>query len=320
MRNSISFTSKVKEEIVSNEYPSMDRLRALLSGYIRVNGTILLRSKKTILILKSENAKIAKFIYENLSKLFKLDINLLYSSKGNMKKTTYTISIDDGASSLLEELDVSFLEGKVSKKMVYNDDTISGYLAGCFLSGGSINSPYTTNYHLELALNSENHAKWVAKLFARYKNSNIEPKVTKRREKYIVYFKKSDQIANFMIMTGAVVSCMEYENIRVDRDFANTANRLTNSDTANMKKTYETATRQIEEIELIEKKFGIKNISNVKARELCELRLANETATLNDLANLLSEKINSPVSKSNIAHLFRFIHNLYLRLAKDDHQ
>jgi hypothetical protein len=37
---------------------------------------------------------------------------------------------------IIEDLDIEFLEGKISKNIVFNDDTISGYLAGCFLASG----------------------------------------------------------------------------------------------------------------------------------------------------------------------------------------
>ena len=104
---------------------------------------------------------------------------------------------------------------------------------GAFLAAGSVNSPETSNYHLEISLNSENYAKWLSKLFARYKNSNIEPKIIKRRDKYVIYFKKSDQISNFLIIIGAVSSCLEFEDVRANRDLINNANRLTNMDTAN---------------------------------------------------------------------------------------
>ena len=42
MRSKSSFTSRVKEELVNNTYPSTDRLRALLSAYIRINGSVLM--------------------------------------------------------------------------------------------------------------------------------------------------------------------------------------------------------------------------------------------------------------------------------------
>ena len=55
MRNKNSFTSQVKEELASNNYPSEDRLRALLSAYIRINGSLVFRHKKTLLPVKNSS-------------------------------------------------------------------------------------------------------------------------------------------------------------------------------------------------------------------------------------------------------------------------
>ena len=309
-----SFTREVKEELCSNEYPSQDRLRALLAAYIRINGSLVFRDKKSYLSLSSENAKISAFIYKTLNDIYKSDARLIYETKTNLgKNRIYTIEIQEASETILEDLDISFLEGKISKNIVRNDDTISGYLAGAFLASGSVNSPATSNYHLEIALNSENYAKWLSKLFSKYKNSDIEPKIVKRREQFVIYFKKSDQISNFLIMIGAVSSCLEFEDARMNRDLVNSQNRLTNMDTANMKKIYETGLRQVEEIKLIDKVVGIENIENSKIRLLCSLRLENESASLVDLAELMSEKMGKDITKSNINHLFRSIHEMYMR-------
>ncbi len=309
-----SFTREVKEELCSNEYPSQDRLRALLAAYIRINGSLVFRDKKSYLSLSSENAKISAFIYKTLNDIYKSDARLIYETKTNLgKNRIYTIEIQEASETILEDLDISFLEGKISKNIVRNDDTISGYLAGAFLASGSVNSPSTSNYHLEIALNSENYAKWLSKLFSKYHNSDIEPKITKRREQFVIYFKKSDQISNFLIMIGAVTSCLEFEEARMNRDLVNSANRLTNMDTANMKKIYETGLRQVEEIKVIDKAVGIENIENNKIRLLCSLRLENESASLTDLAELMSERLGKDITKSNINHLFRSIHEMYLR-------
>ena len=233
-----STLSKVKEELTQNEYTSIERLRAVLAAYIRINGSIVIRNRLSKLTLKSENAKIGKFLYTTINEIYNADAHLKMYSKSNLsKKTIYSIEIEEASDTILEDLEVSFLEGKISKNIVKNDDTISGYLAGAFLAAGSVNSPETSNYHLEISLNSENYAKWLSKLFARYKNSNIEPKIIKRRDNYVIYFKKSDQISNFLIMIGAVNSCMDFENYRVDRDFSNIGNRWQNCDQANYSKT-----------------------------------------------------------------------------------
>ena len=319
MRSKVSFTSKVKDELVSNSYPSNDRLRALLSAFIRINGSLIFRHKRTLLQLNMENEKIARFIYHNIHDIYKSNAEIVVKERNNLSKNkSYMIEIDESSETIMDDLEISFMEGKISKNIVKNDDTISGYLAGAFLAAGSVNSPETSNYHLEIALNNENYAKWLAKLFAKYKNSNIEPKITTRRDQHVLYFKKSDQISNFLIMIGAVSSCLEFEDVRADRDLNNSYNRLTNMDTANMKRTIETGQRQAEEIRIIDQHLGIDNLGNIKERELCHLRLENETASLQELADMMSEKFKKTITKSNINHLFRSIHEFYLRFENDN--
>jgi len=313
MGNKISFSQQVKEELVNNTYESSAKMKALLSAYIRINGKIVFKNKKTNLILSSENAQISKFIYSHLTKNYKsegIHLNFVKKSK-QAKRVIYEIYIDDVAEEIIDDLDINFMEGKVSREIAYNDPTISSYLAGVFLASGSVNSPVTSDYHLELCLNSENHAKWIAKLFPRFRGHTLSPKLTKRRDKYIVYFKKSDQISDFLVMIGAVRSCMEFENIRIDRDFVNTANRLANFDTANMMRTVKTAKRQKEEILTIQKVLGLNHFKNPKCELLCELRLEHESLSMDDLASMMSDITGRQVTKSNINHLFRQIHELY---------
>lgn len=316
MEKSISFAKSVKEEITLNEYFSNPRLKALLSAYIKISSSVIFKDKKTGILIRSENAKIAKFFYENINKLYDAKAHIQYEKKSKLSKhTTYVVKIDD-ADYLLSDLNVSFLEGKIPHEIVYDDDTISGYLAGAFLASGSVNSPATSNYHLEIALSFENYAKWLSKLFAKYKNSNIEPKIIKRRDKYVIYFKKGDQISSFLIMVGAVNAAMEFEDARMSRDLINNSNRLVNIDTANMSKVVKTGSRQKKEILIIDKRLGINNLKNEKAKRLAKLRLENESASLDDLAALLSEEMNVPITKSNINHLFRYMHEIYLKVSK----
>ncbi len=315
MEKQITFSTAVKEEIVNGVELSKERLLALLSAYIRINGVISFVNKEVAVILKSENAKIIKFIYKSLKEHFPSTPMVLdYKKKSNnKKKTTYLLKIEN-AEELLDELSVSYLEGKISKEIVYDDETISGYLAGAFLASGSINSPETSNYHLEISIVNENYAKWLSKLFMKYKKIEMEPKITSRRDRYIIYFKKSDQISNFLIVIGATNCCMEFENQRAYRDFSNNANRLTNLDTANLNKTMEISLRQIEEIKYIDDVLGIHNFHNPKKEMLCYLRLDNESASMSELANMLSKEFGYTITKSNVNHLFRDLHELYLKL------
>ena len=42
--------------------------------------------------------------------------------------------------------------------------------------------------------------------------------------------------------------------------------------------------------------------------------MENKEATLSELATLLSEEMGEEISKSNINHLFRSLHDLYIKL------
>ena len=314
MNNKVTFASLIKEELVSEVDLSIERLQALLSAYIRINAVLSFNHKKSKIILKTENAKIARFIYSSIKKIKDdVDISLDFIRKNNRKKTFYHVVVND-ADKLLEDLSVSFLEGKIPKDVVYNDETISGYLAGAFLASGSINSPKTSNYHLEITTVSENYAHWLAKLFPKYKKIEMSPKIVKRRDRYVIYFKKSDQISNFLIMIGAANCCMEFENQRAYRDFTNNTNRLANLDVANMERTLDVAKRQIKEIKYIDDVLGIHNFHNQKKELLCYFRLDNESLSMSDLADKLSEELGVKVSKSNVNHLFRDLHDLYVKL------
>ncbi len=309
MQAKVSFTQKVKEEIVSLNFPDI-HLRAILAAFIKINGSLSLSNKKEMISLRTENAKIAKFIYNAIEKLYGVPTRFTYSKAMNFKKRLYYNVVIEEADFIISDLEISFIDGKIAKSMVNNDDMIAGYLCGAFLASGSVNSPKKSNYHLEFALLDENYAKWFSKLFFKFKSRQFNAKIIKRRNQFVVYIKRSAEISDFLIMVGATNSALEFENVRVSRDFSNIGNRLSNLDAANFSKTTTASQKQLHDIDVIDVVFGIDNINNVKQRELMKIRRENEDLSLQELAIKLSEKLDTPVSRSNINHLFRSIHEL----------
>ena len=312
-KNKVTFSQSVKEEIARETDFSFERKRALLSAYLRINGVLSYKNKVEKVILKTDNSKVAKYAFQNLALFTKKDNISLQFLKKNSKKTTYLLEITD-TESLFNTLGIDYFEGKIPKEIVYNDDTIAGYVAGSFLAGGSINSPETTNYHLEISVNGENYAKWLLKLFGKYKKIILSPKLIKRRENYVIYFKRSDQISNFLIMVGAPACCFEFEDQRAFRDYMNSKNRVENFDMANMEKASIVGKRQAREIKYIDDHLGIFTLHNPKKESLCYLRMENKEATLGELAAMLSEEHGITITKSNVNHMLRSLHELYLGL------
>lgn len=307
MQAKVSFTQKVKEELCSIPF-SDEHLRAFLAAFIKVNGHLTFSGGKSMIVCKTENAKIAKFIYQSIDRIYGLAPRFSYSKEMNFKKrVTYSVIIDEG-DYIIGDLEISFLEGKISKNIVCNDDMISGYVSGAFLASGSVNSPKNSNYHLEISLNDESYAKWFSKLLYKYKGTEFTPKVVLRRNNYVVYLKKAQQVADFLSMIGCVDKTLEFENIRIDREFSSIGNRLQNLDSANYDKTTEASKKQIKDIKIIDKVLGISNVQNKKQQLLMKLRLEHDDFTLFELAQEMTKELGEEISKSNINHLFRAIH------------
>ncbi|MCH3977177.1 MAG: DNA-binding protein WhiA [Bacilli bacterium] len=314
----ISFTMMVKEDIVrpkeegETKY-AVARKKAILSAFMRMNGSLSIAARQTRLLLRTENAKVAKYIYSLIKEFYGIDPSFHYQKNMHFKKNTYyIISIDERVDFILDDLSISFLGGAIDRKIVYSDDTASGYATGAFLARGSVNSPKSGNYHLEIATKDEVLAGKLCRLIERFHHANFTPKVIQRRDYHVVYLKKSDQIGEFLIFIGATSSSLQYENVRIDRDMQNASQRMALCDEHNYQRTLSSAQNQIADIKLIEQKIGFNHFDNPKLRLLCELRLNYEDANMQELADRMTEKLASerPISKSNVAHLFRSLNKI----------
>ena len=312
MEEIISFTNEIKNEITGNINLDTEMKRSLLAAFIRVNGTIKFKNKNEYLILRTENAKVAKFIYSLIKDLYE-DVVVSFSFRKTMKfykATEYLVNIINGGTTIFSSLDINLLESKINQELINKEDKIRGFLMGLFLACGSCNSPKTSNYHFEFYVSDENLAKNILKIINKIKSSQFDFKLTKRRNNFVIYLKKSDQISGFLAFLDASSCCIKFEDVRVSRDYSNINNRLIICDQYNYKKSIDKANVQIEQIKLIDKHLGIDNIINEKVQLLCKLRLKDPEASYADLSSMMSEELNVPVSKSNIGHLFRKIENM----------
>lgn len=315
MKQGPSFTQFVKDDIVRfKEKEEVDfsyaRKRAILSAFARFTGHLSIKNQNPSLVLTTESAKIAKFIYSLFREFYEVNPSLGYlRSMRFARRTRFEITISEQVDMILSHLGISFIDGKISKEIVNSDDTAAGYATGAFLASGSVNAPTSSNYHLEISTPDQELARKILRLIERFKKANFTPKIIERKNHFVVYLKKSDQIGEFLIFIGATAASLEFEATRIQRDMQNATNRMQICDSANYQKTLLSSQKQLEDIRAIDKMVGIHRIENEKMRVLCELRLENEDMNMQELADALSESLNLevPVSKSNIAHLFRAI-------------
>lgn len=303
----VSFTTRVKEDITFNvlEY-SFPRKRAILAALIKHSGRLRLREGEEQLIISTENAKVAKYTYQLVKELFAVEPTFSYLTNRKFgKKMKFEVVVSSKIAKIFDELKLDFYATSVTRKIVYSDDTLAGYFTGAFLGSGSMTSPLSKNYHLEIVTNNEKYATWLTNALERFTKTRFSAKVTKRRDKFVMYLKRSDQIAEFLVFIGAANASLEFESVRIDRDMQNTTNRMFICDEANYKKTLQSSAQHIENIKIVKKHYGDTPEGNIKLGALMKLRLEHDDSTLNELAELLTNELNAekPISKGNVNHL-----------------
>lgn len=170
------------------------------------------------------------------------------------------------------------------------------FLRGLFLASGSVTDPEKA-YHLEMSFVSPEIAQETQTLLQSF---SLEAKIVCRKNYYVVYLKEGSQIVDFLNVVEAHVALMAYENVRILKDMRNSLNRQVNCETANIGKTVVAASRQIDDITLIEK---IRGFGTLKPglRQVAELRLEYPDASLLELGQMLVP----PLGKSGVNHRLR---------------
>ena len=297
----MSFTSEIKQEIAYNELKDCCA-RAQLSALIQLSSSLTIQNKKLGLLVRLENPTAMKRVVYLLKKLYDSETELIVAKKTNLKKNkVYTLNIKDDGKELLNKLGLYSNKGILNHPsyMIVNKECCGrAYLAGCFLAYGSCNSPSKANYHLELSLNDIEHANFVVKLLNRY---NLNAKISKRRNKYIVYIKKADIISDFLRLIGAHESLMNFENSRINRDFKNSLTRLDNCEIANEIKSLSAAKRQVEIIERIIEKDKLENLDE-KLRNVIDIRMKHQDYSLLELCEIYEKEYGESISKSGMKH------------------
>ncbi|MGB4984892.1 MAG: DNA-binding protein WhiA [Erysipelotrichaceae bacterium] len=295
----MSFTLEVKSEISSNELHACCA-KAQLAALMQFNGSLDLISGHWILVFKTTNPTTAKRILVLAKKFYDIKTQISYIQEFRLKKNkTYVVKILNHALDILKDIDLYSDKGMKSYPNLHNKDCCKrAYLAGCFLAAGSVNSPKTSNYHLEIACSDILMANFVLKLMNSY---YLDGKIIKRRNQEVVYLKSSEKIGDFLRCVGAHNSLMAYEDIRIQRDFMNNLSRLDNCEIANEVKTINAANSQIADIELLLKYRELKTIDK-KLAEIINIRLDNRNASLKELCDIYEAIYRVSISKSGMAH------------------
>jgi len=310
----MSFTSTVKNEVSKIELTDIEKI-SQLSAIIKTGAVI----DDTIKIT-TENSSIARQIYNILKDNYQINPVITMRKGFNyQKKYLYILQIKDKVEKILTDLglmDKGNILIKPKDYIVDDEEEIRSYLRGVFLMTGSINDPKTSRYHLEFLVDEKEDGEFIINLLNKF---NLNAKILKRENKYMIYIKESEKISDFLRVINAYNAVMYYEDIRIYRDHKNMTNRLNNCEQANVDRTIQTASTQIKDIELIKETMGL-DLLNEKEKLVAEYRLKYKEVSLLELSEIITIETGKPITKSGLYHRFKKISEQANRIRENSKQ
>ena len=292
----MSFSTHVKNEILSCEITDECCLHAFAYGMLLFSRAFSFFDVS----LLTEQETIAEKYEQILKSVCKVSPEVNKSDAGKIKVEVVTAADR-------EKVMDTFGYDKNSKVSRLNWSNFAGecckqaFLKGAFLTCGTVNDP-NKGYHLEFVVPYLNLSKDLKLFITDYDELDITPKSVVRNSNYVVYFKDSEAIEDLLTVMGAYNSSLELMGVKMYKDMRNNVNRKLNFENANLDKTIDASSRQINAIEHIKNTVGLSYLSG-DLEELARIRLENPDMSLRELGNALT----APISRSGVNHRLKKI-------------
>lgn len=300
----MSFTSTTKTEVSKlnlNKAETISELSALIKNIGTINNSIK---------ITTENASLARMLFSIIKETYSVTSKVTVRQGYNFQKNyLYILEIKDKIKEIVSDLNLDNLD--YNSNYLLDDISLKrAYLTGVFLAVGSINDPKKSRYHLEFIISNEQYGYFVCNLLNSF---NLNSKMIKRENKYMVYIKEAEKIADFLRIINATNSLLYYENIRIYRENKNMTNRLNNCEQANVDKIIMTASLQIKDIELIKEKELYDTLDD-KLKDVCKYRLEYPEVSLQELSEIMSSELETKITKSGLNHRLKRIKEIANKL------
>ncbi len=223
-------------------------------------------------------------------------------SEGGIKRPTYLVTVDRPTD--IKRILIKYERFGNDANLALNTDMFTkeccteAFIRGAFLSCGSIAAP-ENDFHAEFALKNGALAEdFTAVLKAR----GLNPKISNRAGKKVVYFKNGVDIEDLLTVIGATMHSLELMNVQIYKDMRNKTNRIKNCDNGNIAKTVKASMEQREAIEKLEKSGALYTLPP-ELYEAAMLRKEHPEAALSELCSIAENKI----TRSGLNHRFKRI-------------
>lgn len=303
----MSFASEVKKELLSLDDINDCCKYAFILGILQNSSDIVFSSSGLKIVIKSYLLSVIQKTMNILKTQYSIEPIIKYGDNDNINKLRYYyLEITDNVDQIIKDYHLMPFD-EVSLSLLKKECCKNSFVRGLFVARGSINDPRKNCYHFEITTKKEEIAHIVKYIF----NSNqIDAKIRERANNYTVYIKRSEEISSALALIGAASGVFYFEDSRIVRDISNMANRMTNCDIANVKKSTEASQKQLKAIEYI-RKMGQFNKMPPRLQTIAIMREEYPEATLEELSDFSDKMFGKSLSKSGISHCLRSLMQFY---------
>lgn len=312
----MSFTTEVKKEILSNEDLSFCCKKALVLGILHGSSTIHLTNKGAKLVVKSYLLNSIKFVSHFLKTNYEITGEIIVKNEQiNKVRKYYYFEITEKVDEIVKDFELPpFYEITRKHKYLKEDCCIGSFIAGMFVSKGSISDPRKNAYHFEISCYSEEIAKMIMYMLLEFE---ISASLIERKNAFVVYVKRSEHISNCLALMKASSGVFYFEDSRIYRDYSNMANRIANCDIANERRCFESCYAQLDAIDYL-REHGHFAKMPVRLQSIARLREMYPESSLEELATFSDNEFGKLLSKSGIAHCMKALMDYYKTVKSDD--
>jgi len=278
----LTFSQKVKNELCALPLEKPCCMRAECYGMGLFAGAF--RSDEIRLMTRSQE------VAARVQALWRALIGVGFSQEKKRENGRYVLSLSDSTAifraftALGHDPDAALFQ--LSRTALEKDCCRASFLRGAFLLSGAVADP-EKRYHLELSTPFRSLSAAVTDLLS---EMGLSARTTMRSGQYILYFKRSETIEDFLVTIGAQKSALSVMESKGIKEVRNNVNRYVNCEKANNTKTIEAAQAQVQAIRLLEESGRLETLPEA-LRETAKARLENPEASLSALAGMISPEL-----------------------------
>ncbi|MDR2822055.1 MAG: DNA-binding protein WhiA [Acholeplasmatales bacterium] len=281
----ISFNKEVKEELIQQKVSTDEMLAELLAFW-----SLATKKYEDTYVFFTSSLSIARRFISNLNNTIKPVTKVTkYQSDGKVKVLVELLDSNELLERCVLKNDFDHFDF-----LLNSDDLKRSFLRAVFLTSGSINSPYSLKYHLEIVTKNSSLALFIQRVI-NYFDSNC--KITVRKKNYVIYLKNSTGISYFLFLIGANNCAYKLEDEIIRRDMIASKIRISNVGVANDMKTINSASKQIAIIDEIYKSNATHLLSE-ELQNIIKCRKENNTLNLRELTTQYNLIYGTSISRT----------------------